>query len=567
MSTAASLETIDSHSVLFFTLLQHAKERPTATALTELTAGHEAISTSYNELALRARQFAEKFRKIAPEGATIFLLLSKGSDCVAAMLGALGAGRAFSCLSHKLRAPQLASLLAGVDSALLLLDSAGLNSLRGLGEDVGLSGTDCFLIKDSRFSSTHERAAETLSRIVSLREWTQDAVTDCAQERICLTCDPSDETRCVLYTSGSTGCQKGVRISEQNLIACAEAEVELYGLSDDDALLSVLPFAFDVGLMQLLSGLHAGASIVFLNSWLPGDLLRAAAEHSISGISGVPSIWEGFLSTNCFFDTDDAHRSLRYLTISGGDLSEYKLRQLARVAGGLDIYKTYGQSETFRSTALLPSQFRERPTSVGKAFGSCRFYVVRKDGKLAKPREVGEVVHTGPGTMLGYVGAGDAKKLRRNPYKSDIDPAPFAIFTGDLGWVDEQGFLFLHGRRDDLVKINGNRVHLCEVRNGLCQIEEVGSAEVVAIRSDVGVRLAAFLVPIDGVSIDESTVGRSIRRVLPPYMIPELFTVRDGLPTLPNGKPDRERLVEEAEILFSTKTLSVTDHIGAGHDG
>ena len=121
---------------------------------------------------------------------------------------------------------------------------------------------------------------------------------------------PDDPLRvgCCLFTSGSTGKPKGVLIGERDLTARAWAEAQWYQLNEQDVLLNILPFSFDVGLNQVLSAMCVGCSLVLLNSWLPADILDAVSERQVTGISAVPSIWSDFLKANLRFDTRGAAR-------------------------------------------------------------------------------------------------------------------------------------------------------------------------------------------------------------------------------------------------------------------
>ena len=101
-----------------------------------------------------------------------------------------------------------------------------------------------------------------------------------------------------LFTSGSTGQPKGVMIGPEDLSGRVKAEIKAYRLSPDDRVLNVLPFSFDVGLNQLFTALCSGAGLVVLNSWLPADILRAVRQHEVTGLSGVPLVWNEFWTTN-----------------------------------------------------------------------------------------------------------------------------------------------------------------------------------------------------------------------------------------------------------------------------
>jgi acyl-coenzyme A synthetase/AMP-(fatty) acid ligase len=340
--------------------------------------------------------------------------------------------------------------------------------------------------------------------------------------------DPGSETGAVLFTSGSTGEPKGVRVGRSDLDARALAEVEAFSLGSGDRILSLLVFAFDVGLNQLLSSLLAGSTLVVQPYWLPGDVLDAVEKERITGISAVPAVWRACLVADAAFGAE-RHGSLRYLTISGGDLPEPLLARMPGLAGPAGIIKTYGQTETFRSAMLLPAEFTERPTSVGRVFPGARF---RVDPETAR------IHHSGLGTMLGYLGS--------------EGPPPESVDTGDLGRVDEGGYLFVTGRDDDMVKRAGNRVYPGEVARALIAFPSVADAEVVAVRDDDGEgHLAAFVI----VSGGDAPSRRELTKELPGYLVPSVVCEVRSFPLTPNGKPDRRRMKEmAAEALGLSKS-------------
>jgi acyl-coenzyme A synthetase/AMP-(fatty) acid ligase len=352
---------------------------------------------------------------------------------------------------------------------------------------------------------------------------------------------------CCLFTSGSTGTPKGVLISEADLFARAAAEVECFGLGAGDVLLCVLPFSFDVGLNQLLSAIVAGCAIVASESWLPADIVRHTARFGVTGICAVPAIWNDLLNSPLRFNGSREHRSLRYVTVSGGDLPPIRLQQLQLAIGNAGIIKTYGQSETFRSSALLPADFAQKPHSVGKAFASARVYVVRPDGSRAAPNEPGEIVHTGIGTMLGYLDAqaGD-DNLRQNPFRGQEDPAAKAVFTGDIGWLDEDGFLFVQGRHDGMLKIAGNRVYPQEIARQLGSLPGVREVEIVGTRDAAGeTAICAFVVPAHGAQLDPTGLRGQLMQLLPSYMVPKQIRVVPQIDRTESGKPDRPALIAQ----------------------
>jgi acyl-CoA synthetase (AMP-forming)/AMP-acid ligase II len=354
-----------------------------------------------------------------------------------------------------------------------------------------------------------------------------------------------------LFTSGSTGKPKGVLISREDLMGRVTAEIDWFGLTTDDVLLSILPFSFDVGLNQLLTALAVGAELVVLDSWLPADILSATEARRVTGICGVPAIWQDMINAGLGFDKRVRHAALRYITVSGGSLPTSQLERLAQHAHGVGIFKTYGQTEAFRATSLRPEEFQRKLESVGRPFAGARVYVVNEDGTRCGPGEIGEVVHTGLGVMIGYLdktaAGGDTNgKLRANPFYGDDDPSPLAIFTGDMGYLDVEGYLYLKGRADCMLKIMGNRVYPQEITNQIVSIPGVREASVAGITRELGqTMLVAFVAVSREAELSVGAVRKALREKLPSYMIPHEIVLVHRMPRTVAGKLDERRLMEE----------------------
>ena len=464
------------------------------------------------------------------------------------MLGCIGAGKMFAVLNRKLRPPQIEKIMAETGAPALFLDGPGVMALRGeLGGDLNFARAPWRVIKDGTFGPIHEK---TIARLAGQSDL---AVLDLADGDLSRVMGPTTRLDrlpegCCLFTSGSTGMPKGVLISGSDLVARADAEIDWYGLGTDDVLLSILPFSFDVGLNQLCSGLRAGARLVLLDSWLPADILNAVAEQGITGISGVPSIWRDMINAGLAFDRGDAHRSMRYVTVSGGSLSPRHLSDLRVITQGIGIIKTYGQTEAFRATCLLPEDLDRFPDSVGRAFAGVGLYVVDDAGAPCPPDTVGQVIHTGLGMMLGYLGDGPADKLVANPFYGPDDPSERAILTGDYGSVNAEGFLFLKGRKDAMLKVAGNRIYPDEITHEITALDAIAEAELVDVTDASGeTLLAAFVVTREGADLDPMGLRRALANRLPSYMVPQDLVFLTAMPRTASGKPDRPALIRDAE--------------------
>lgn len=522
-------------SSFFRAFLERARHAPSLPAVIHSSASPGV--TTYGELLALAEGYAVSLTTLTPRRTLVPVFAGKSADSIALSLGCLAAGRPFAWLNKRLRAPQIDEIVRATNTEFVVTDAPGLTALGPtIRTNPGLAKLRWLGLADRTRAGRADslmRVMERLTQAVNAR--TISPIRD--DHRVSLDGVDADALGCCLFTSGSTGRQKGVLVAEGDLSARAESEADWYGLGPGDRLLSILPFSFDVGLNQLMSALIAGACLVIEESWLPKDLVDTIAEQNVSGISGVPAVWRDLLASGLCLDRDGPHRSLRYLTISGGSLSVAEQGCLQDSVQGLAIFKTYGQTETFRSASLRPEELAERPGSVGRAYVGTRLLVLDDAAKACVPGQVGEVVHAGLGTMIGYLGELSSKeKVRTLP--ADLGGGR-AVFTGDYGYLDDEGYLFLKGRRDAMVKIAGHRVYPEEVADQLRVLDGLREAEVIALPEDAAdPQLVAFAVSSDGTVSTAAAVRRAAAQRLPAHMLPSDVVFLSKMPRLPNGKVD-----------------------------
>ena len=534
---------------LFALVARHAEQAGSKIAVSKWRPGEGFAETSYGELAAYAQRLAGLLTHLTPAQAMVPMLAGKSADSIACMLAAMAIERPFCFLNTKYRGPQIDEVLAATNASLCIVDAAGLVALRGAWkEHPRIRQTTWVIIGGSTLTGIYAEAAKDLRSTANVIVLSDNTRAD-DQPIMHLDVSPDVAATC-LFTSGSTGQPKGVLISAADLTDRVAAEIAWFGLTHNDVLLSILPFSFDVGLNQFMTALAAGAELVLLDSWLPADILAASEKRKVTGISAVPSIWQDLIHSGARFDTSGPHAALRYITISGGSLSRHYLERLPEVARGVKIFKTYGQTEAFRATSLRPEEYGRKIDSVGTPFPGVHVYIVKDDGSRCAAGEVGEVVHTGLGIMMGYLGdTGTTElqgKLRRNPFRGGDDPSPSAIFTGDLGYLDDEGYLFLKGRRDRMLKVLGNRVYPQEVTNQILTIPGVREAAVVGVPHEDGQMIVvAFLSLVLGAAVTAAAVRKALGAKLPAFMIPREIVFVDHMPRTASGKSDERRLVED----------------------
>jgi acyl-CoA ligase (AMP-forming) (exosortase A-associated) len=344
----------------------------------------------------------------------------------------------------------------------------------------------------------------------------------------------------ILYTSGSTGRPKGVVVSHRNLVSGAHCVAQYLGNVAEDRILAALPLSFDYGFSQVSTAFAVGACAVLTNYSTAAALLQDVNAERITGLGGVPTMWAHLASTEW---GSASGQSLRYITNSGGALAAAVQRKLQARLPKARIFSMYGLTEAFRSTFLPPEQLEQRPTSIGKAVPNQEVMVLRPDGTRCAVNEIGEIVHRGSFVTLGYWNDTALTQERFRPI-APMNPGlaqELAVWSGDLGRVDGEGYLYFVSRKDAMIKTSGYRVSPTEVEEVALEVPGIIEAVAVGVPDDVlGQKIGLGLVGQEAYQDNlVETVRHHCRVNLPAFMVPTLIYRLNAIPRNANGKPDR----------------------------
>lgn len=355
----------------------------------------------------------------------------------------------------------------------------------------------------------------------------------------------------ILYTSGSTGRPKGVVLSHRNMTAGAISVSSYLDNSSDDIILAALPLSFDAGFSQLTTAFAVGASVVLIDYLLPQDVPKAIARYGVTGLTGVPPLWNQLAKLSW---PDAAVASLRYIANTGGAMPTATLGKLRSLLPKTKVFLMYGLTESFRSTYLPPDELDRRPTSIGKAIPNAEILVVREDGSPCDPGEPGELVHRGALVSLGYWNDPERSATRFRPVPNQPAELPFdelAVWSGDTVIKDDEGFLFFVGRKDDMIKSSGYRISPTEVEEVIYKTGLVTECAALGIpHPEIGQAVVVAAHSQDASAETSAKIIANCKRVMPNFMIPAQIIWRDTLPKNPNGKIDRKQLSSEYQDLY-----------------
>ena len=348
----------------------------------------------------------------------------------------------------------------------------------------------------------------------------------------------------VLYTSGSSGLPKGVEVPRRALFNFLASMRSVPGIAAGDRLLAVTTVSFDIALLELLLPLTAGATVIIARRDQAADavaLIDLMKRHSITLLQATPTTWLQLLDAGW-----PGSPQLRAL-IGGEALPpELARRLLPRVA---EVWNMYGPTETtIWSTCFRVQSVNGGPVPVGRPIANTVVAVVDAADRPAGVGIVGEIVIGGDGVASGYVGLPELTAARF-PSLHALNESLTWYRTGDLGRWNPEGQLECLGRLDAQVKIRGFRIEPGEIEATAAEVPGVTNAVVVATQAGTSdARLLSYLVVDRSADNVIERVRARLRARLPDYMQPQAIRILEALPTLPNGKIDRNTLARMETI-------------------
>ena len=236
-------------------------------------------------------------------------------------------------------------------------------------------------------------------------------------------------------------------------------------------------------------------------------------------------------------------------------MPRHLLQRLRQLFPEAEPFLMYGLTEAFRSTYLPPSEVDRRPDSIGKAIPNNEILVLRDDGTPCEPGEAGELVHRGALVAQGYWNAPELTEKRFRPFPMKNPNLPhdeIVVWSGDTVKMDEDGFLYFVGRKDDMIKTSGYRVSPTEIEEAGFDSGLVKVIAALGVADDrLGQKIVVVAVPGDGSGGDSDALLDHFRKSLPAFMVPAEVQWRDDLPRSANGKIDRKRLVDELAVAMA----------------
>ena len=348
---------------------------------------------------------------------------------------------------------------------------------------------------------------------------------------------PGDDTSeaCIVFTSGTTGLPKGVVLSHRNVLFVVDAVCRYLAIQPEDRYALVLPLSHTYGKSNLLTAVAAGATSVIVERFedLPGffeqlhrgrcTLLSVVPFHlNVLARRGLPP--------------GDGLPALRAITTSGGELSWETARAVTRLLPRTRLFAMYGLTEAATRVSYLdPELLMVKRGSVGRPLPGVQVEIHGEDGRRVVDGATGEIAVQGPNVMRRYLADDDLTRT------SIVDGW---LLTGDLGHLDQDGFLYIEGRTKEILKVAGERISPAEIEHTLASHPAIADAAVVGAPDALLGEVAWAYVVLRPGAPGIGDLSRHCAARLSPHKIPRRVVVVDHIPRTPTGKIRRRLLGE-----------------------
>jgi acyl-CoA synthetase (AMP-forming)/AMP-acid ligase II len=513
----------NSATLVHHFLEQSARQYPEKTALI-----HDGADFSYSVINEQANLLAHHFIEMGfSRNERLAFLFENSIEYVISYYAALKAGLVATPLGTDLKPDGLLNILRDIEPSVIIAGGRFEKLLKSI--DIEMPQVREVIIKAPKLSWA--------SADFPVNSW--EGIVGNGSSRSNPECEIDENSLAsIIYTSGSTGAKKGVMLSHSNIVSNTFSICQYLQLTMTDIQMVVLPFFYVMGKSLLNTHFAVGGTVAISNKFAyPASFLQEMAALNVTGFSGVPSTYAYLLHRSPLASYRERLNNLRYCTQAGGHMSK-AIKEKLRVIlpPHTKIYVMYGATEAAaRLSYLEPDFYSQKMDSIGRAIPGVSLSIKDSNGSQVGPGQIGELVAKGQNIMLGYWKdlQSTAKVIQDGWYH-----------TGDLSYFDHEGFFYLVGRKDEMLKVGGHKINPQEIEDILMQSDFLVEVVVLGVQDDLlGNKLVAVAVPRDK-NCDVNEIKRFCAEKLPRYKVPDKLEFIKSLPKNITGKIDRRKCLD-----------------------
>ena len=340
-----------------------------------------------------------------------------------------------------------------------------------------------------------------------------------------------DDPSLIMYTSGTTGKPKGILLTYKHLEGSPAAMDHFVDLDENDIKLAAIPLSHIGGFIYIQNCILFAITVVLMDRFNPFEFLGLIDRYKVTCFHIVPPMYNAILTLKEIERFDLS--SLRWVVVFGAPSSPEIMERFHKYCPNAKLLNGWGMTETCPPNTVTPMD-SDNIASIGKPAPHCTIRILDDEGNVVPNGEVGEIVMSGWIIMKEYY---KDPELTKSVLDSD------GLHTGDLGKFDEEGFLYIVGRKKEMIKVGGQIVFAPEVESALYKNDEVVEVAVIGMSDAMkGEVIKAFVVLRENSSLQAEDIRYFARQHLANFKVPQVVELREELPKNRAGKIDKESL-------------------------
>lgn len=524
MNSASAAEELNSASEesnnIFALLLEPVKLYPHKDAIIT-----DKTRLTYADLFQRTAAIAEKLVECGvKKGDRVGLLFPNHPDYVASFFAAIGLGAVLVPINPLLKSEEIAHILSdsGAHTLIVHFDSLA----EALKSQESAKTVSAILVNELPDKNTFN-ADNTGANNVKFISFAQPQKSAPPKISWVEGINPAD-LALIVYTSGTTGKPKGAMLSHQNLLSVFPGRLDMFDFSQSDITLAVLPMCHIYGITILMFGtISRGGTLAILGKFDAKTALSVIEKERVTIVPAVPAMHQFMLMESRTQSYDLS--SVRLCFCGGASLPPALIKDIEQLFNAV-LIEGYALTETSCTATINPLHGIRKPGSVGQALPGVDIRIIDDNGNELPPgaKHVGELHIKGKNVMLGY--------YRQSAATNESFQSEF-FMTGDLGYKDTDGYLYIVGRKKELIIRGGQNIYPREIEEIIARMPEVAESAVIGVPDELmGERVKAIVVIKPNSKLDTETVKSFCAQHLAEYKVPRLVEFRTELPRNSTGK-------------------------------
>lgn len=485
---------------------------------------NSGVRYTYNEFNKRINRLANALKKLGiRKGERLAVIQHNSIEYIEIFFAAFKAGIAVVPLDHRMKGGELSFILNNSEATAVFIGIEYADIINSIQQELNFT----------KYLISLEHSIEGMQNYQELINSSSSAESDF---------DVNEKDLATLcYTSGTTGRPKGVMMLHKNLLAATTSCVQALPVKPDDITLHTSPFSHIASSWPLLTHCYTGGANIIIERFVPSVVLDAIEEENVTTWNSVPTMIQRLIEEPEVHKRD--YSNLRWVAYGASPMPVETLKRAISIFGNRFI-QVYGLTETYLLT-LLPIEDHilegkkhktKRLSSCGRSLVNCQVRVVNDDGKDVKPGQVGEIIAKGNSITNGYL------KLPKETSETIKDGW---FYTGDMASVDNEAYIYIIGRRKDIIISGGENISPREVEEIIYKFPSILEAAVIGVPDEKwGEAVCAVVVLRQGKKASEKEIIDYCKLNLASYKAPKLIQFTDRLPKTASGKILKRELRE-----------------------